>query len=344
MPSNLDKVTYRFKDYDIKLSLNQEKLLRGAEALILEGGQLTKKQLLPLADLPTSALALSALRICRQFCANKCDVCAIVSAKSGRCSENCHFCAQSALRQGQLPKIPLISPQSALTTAKRAESCGVKRFSLVLSGRRLLDSELEQVMVIARLIKSQTKLSLCISAGLLHLDQLLALKQAGFSRVHNNLETSESFFPHICTSHGFKDKVQALLNARQAGLELCSGGIFGLGEGIADRVELGLALRELGIRSIPLNLLNPIPGTPLANKTVLSTDEFIKSAALMRFILPDSYLRLAGGRTLLPEQGRPLFAAGVNALISGDMLTTTGYNYESDQRMLKDLNLEQCEV
>ena len=325
-----------------QLSPAERALLQAGVKQVLSGKPLTRAQLIDLSALSASALGAAAACINRHFNHNAADVCAIISAKTGRCSENCRFCAQSALCSASLPTAPALpAPEDIIAAARKAAASGVKRFSLVFSGRRLLDRETESVCEIYREIKRCTPLSLCISAGFLHEAQLQALKAAGVCRVHCNVETSERFFPHICTSHSFADKIATIKSAQALGLECCSGGIFGLGESMEDRIDMGMTLAQLKIQSVPLNLLHALPGTPLEHQPPLSLEEFLKSAALMRFILPRAFLRLAGGRALIPHHGRSLLQHGVNALISGDLLTTQGFDYLSDQAMLAELNFKQ---
>ena len=189
-----------------------------------------------------------------------------------------------------------------------------------------------------RRIKEECNISVCVSFGLLKEDQFKRLKASGAERVHNNLEASENFFPSVCTSHSFSDKVQAIRAAQSAGLDVCSGGIMGLGESIGDRIDMALSLRDLGIKSIPVNMLNPIPGTPMEKHESLAVEEMQRIIAVYRFILPDSFIRLAGGRGLMDDKGRACFQSGANAAISGDMLTTAGITVEKDKRLLEELD------
>ncbi|MBQ2617451.1 MAG: biotin synthase BioB, partial [Synergistaceae bacterium] len=196
-----------------------------------------------------------------------------------------------------------------------------------------------------RKIKAETGISVCVSLGLLTEEQYRKLKEAGVVRVHNNLETSEKFFPKVCTTHKFSDKVKAIKAAQRAGLPICSGGIMGIGESVEDRIDMALSLRELGVKNVPVNMLNPIPGTPLALRQVLGEDELRRIIAVYRFILPDAFIRLAGGRGLLEDMGRECFESGANASISGNMLTTSGFSVESDMKLFDELGfkVEYCD-
>jgi len=179
-----------------------------------------------------------------------------------------------------------------------------------------------------------------VSFGLLNEEQFRKLKNAGVTRVHNNLETSRRFFPNVCSTHSYDDKINAILAARKAGLFVCSGGIMGLGETPEDRIDMALALRGMAVKSVPVNILNPIPGTPLEHNTKLTNEEVRRIVAVYRFILPDASIRLAGGRGLLPDKGRSCFSSGANAAISGDMLTTAGITTETDKALLRELGYE----
>ena len=199
------------------------------------------------------------------------------------------------------------------------------------------DTEVEHVCQSVREIHKKSKIAVCVSGGLLKEAQFRKLKQAGVTRGHNNLETSRQNFPNVCTTHTYEEKIAAIRAAQKAGLEVCSGGIMGLGETVEDRINLALEVRNLGIKSMPVNLLNPIPGTPYEKNPVLTTEEMRRMVAVFRFLLPDAWIRLAGGRGLLPDKGRSCFTSGANAAISGDMLTTAGITIERDVQMLREL-------
>lgn len=307
---------------------------------VLLGEQITKEEALKLYEQPLEKLCSKADEIRRRFCADGFDICTIINGKSGKCSENCKFCAQSAHNHTGAAEYPLLSADEIVAQAKLNDSQGVLRYSIVTSGRRLTDEEVDKMCEAVRRIKSETGISVCISFGLLNEEQYRKLKEAGVSRVHNNLETSERNFHNICTTHTFKDKVNAIRAAQSAGLSVCSGGIMGLGETPEDRIDMALTLRELGIKSVPVNMLNPIPGTPLAENTKLTSEDMRRIVAVYRFILPDASIRLAGGRGLMEDKGKACFLSGANAAISGDMLTTAGITVETDMNMLKELGYE----
>lgn len=305
---------------------------------IIAGGLITREEALALLLFENSALQTAANRVRAHFCGNRYELCAIINAKSGRCGENCRFCAQSSSYTTQINEYPLIARETIVSEALKLAQAGVERFSVVTSGRRLSADETAQIADAFRLIRSESSIKLCVSCGLLTFKQFVQLKEAGLSRYHNNLETSRRFFPEICSTHTIDDKIAALEAARQAGLELCSGGIIGLGENWEDRIDMALQARELRVDSIPLNVLNPIPGTPLANQPILSNDDICKTFALFRLIYPSAAIRLAGGRGLMSDKGLQAFQSGCNAAITGDMLTTAGITIAADHKMIQNLS------
>ena len=304
---------------------------------VLNGRQITKEEALFLYGQPLLELCGSADEIRRRFCANRFDICTIINAKSGSCSENCRFCAQSAYNHTCAASYPLLSKEEIVSQARIDHEQGVLRYSIVTSGKRLSDEEVDAMCETVREIKEKVGILVCVSFGLLKEQQFRKLKEAGVTRVHNNLETSRRNFPNICTTHRFDDKVQAIRAAQSAGLSVCSGGIMGLGETTEDRIDMALTLRELGILSVPVNMLNPIPGTPLENNERLTKEEMQRIVAVYRFILPKASIRLAGGRGLLPDKGKSCFTSGANAAISGDMLTTAGITTKTDMALLDNV-------
>ncbi len=307
---------------------------------IMEGKLIGREEALWLWEQPLEELCEQADRIRKHFCAGRFDLCTIINGKSGRCSENCRFCAQSAHNHTGAAEYPLLSAEEIVAQAKREDAQGVLRYSIVTSGKRLTDREVDEMCEAVRQIRRECRLSVCISFGLLGEEQYRKLKEAGVTRVHNNLETSRNHFPEICTTHTFDDKVAAIRAAQAAGLTVCSGGIMGMGETKEDRIDMALTLRELGIGSVPVNLLNPIPGTPLERQKPLTADDMRRIVAVYRFLLPDAFIRLAGGRGLLADKGKGCFQSGANAAITGDMLTTAGITVETDKELLKELGYE----
>lgn len=304
---------------------------------VLQGERIEKKEALMLAGADLEELCKAADEIREAFCHNGFDLCTIINGKSGRCSENCRYCAQAGCYAVSVKEYPLLPTEKLVEGAKHNAKQGVLRYSIVTSGKRLSKNEVDRVCESIQMIKKETKIEICVSLGLLEEEDFVKLKEAGASRVHNNLEASRKYFPKICTTHSFDDKIAAIQAAKNAGLSVCSGGIMGIGETMEDRIDMALTLRDLEIRSVPVNMLNPIPGTPLENQKVLSENEMCQILAIYRFILPNASIRMAGGRGLLPDKGERCFQSGANAAISGDMLTTSGITVEKDMEMLKRL-------
>ncbi len=304
---------------------------------VIDGYAVSASEAMHLYNEPLETLCSEADRIRRHFCSDRFDICAIVNGKCGRCSENCRFCAQSAFNDTGVESYPLLSSDVIAEAAEKASHHGIQRFSIVTSGRKLSRGEVEAMCLAAKRIHECCDISICVSFGLLDEEAFRKLKEAGVTRVHCNIETSRRYFPSICTTHSFDDKIVTIKAAQKAGLEVCSGGIMGLGETPEDRVDMAITLRELGVRSVPLNMLNPIPGTPFGNNKKLSLDDMRRIIAVFRFLIPDAAIRMAGGRALLPDNGRSCFLSGANAAISGDMLTTAGITSEADMEMLTEL-------
>ncbi|WP_312354969.1 biotin synthase BioB [Aminipila sp.] len=313
---------------------------------IINGHYITTKEALELLSASLLSeehlheLCEAANAIRRHFCGNKFDLCTIINGKCGRCSEDCKYCAQSSHYPTETEYYPLLEKKEFLDGAKYNEKKGILRYSIVTSGRTLTDEELEELCKCYQCLHENTQISLCASHGLLNYQQFLKLKNAGVVRYHNNLETSRRNFPNICTTHTYEDKISAIQAAQKAGLSICSGGILGLGETREDRISMAFELRGLGIKSIPINILNPIAHTPFEKNEIISEDEVRRTVAVFRFILPDAALRLAGGRGLLADKGQRIFLSGANAAISGDMLTTSGILIDHDMKMLQEIGYE----
>lgn len=303
---------------------------------ILSGYNITYNETLSLIDAPLNELLEAADELRKHFCSNIFDICSIINAKSGKCSENCKFCAQSAHYKTNISEYPLLDKEKIVENALYMAEKGVLRFSIVTSGKALTDKDVEILADTIKEIKSKSNISICASLGLLTDENFKKLKDAGLERVHNNLETSENFFSSVCTTHTFDDKINALKAALKSGLSVCSGGIIGLGESMQDRIDLAFSLKELGIKSVPLNILSPVKGTPYENNKPLSEEEILKTISIFRFILPDAFIRLAGGRSLLSDKGRKAFLSGANAAITGDMLTTYGISVDTDMQIIKE--------
>jgi biotin synthase len=302
-------------------------------ALDGEGARREEALALAAGDAPLAALTAAATQVRERFFGRDVSFCAIVNARSGACAEDCRYCAQAARYATGAPAYPLLDAAAVLPVAERMEAAGVARFSLVTSGPTLTEDELFRVEALLRALRVRTpRLRLCGSFGALGPAGLARLKAAGLARYHHNLETAERFFPSVCTTHDWASRIATLDAATEAGLEVCAGGLFGLGESWADRVDLALALRERRVSSVPVNFLTPIPGTPLGTRPRLGAEEALRILAIYRLLLPRATLRVCGGRpdTLGPRQGA-IYAAGANALMTGPYLTTDGIDPAADR-------------
>lgn len=305
---------------------------------IYEGADISYDEAAALAGEPLDALAAAANEIREKMCGNRFDMCTIINGKCGKCSEDCKYCAQSAHYHTDCKETyPLLPTEELLAGARHNKEQGVLRYSVVTSGRSLRAQEVDQACESIREIRRNVDIQICVSFGLLDEQQFRKIKQAGASRVHCNLEASREFFPKVCTTHSYDEKIATIKAAKRAGLEVCSGGIMGLGETMGNRIDMALALRELGVKSVPVNLLNPIKGTPYENNKILSDDEFCRIVSIFRFLIPDGVIRLAGGRGLLGDKGEKCFRSGANAAISGDMLTTAGITARTDMALINRL-------
>lgn len=307
---------------------------------VINGESITKEQAMSLAFAPLEQLRKASDEIRRHFCGNNFDICTIVNAKSGKCSENCKYCAQSSFYKTKCEEYPLLSSDELCSDGKRVKELGINRYSVVTSGKRLSRENVIKMCENLKELKKNVGFSLCGSFGLLDYEDFTVLKASGMERCHNNLETSRRNFPNICTTHSYDDKIKTIKAAQRAGISVCSGGIIGLGETMEDRIDMALQLRELSIESVPINVLNPIKGTPYENNEKISYDEICRTLAIYRFILPKAFIRMAGGRGLLPDKGKQAFLSGANAAISGDMLTTSGIHIKDDLAMLKELGFK----
>jgi biotin synthase len=300
---------------------------------VKDGYLISEREAVDLSEMTDKdALYDCANEIRKHFSGNRMDLCSITNAKSGRCSENCKWCSQSAWHDAKIDVYPMVDGRRAVSEAVGSAEQGVTRHSLVTSGKRVSDEELRQFLEIFEEIRARCKIKLCASMGLITKEQLQRLKDAGITRYHCNLETAPSFFRQVCTTHDIEEKIRTIKLAQQVGLEACSGGIIGMGETMQQRIELALALRDLGIKSIPMNVLNPIAGTALQGAPPLSEDEVLTTIALFRFINPSAFLRFAGGRLLIRHYQQRALRAGINASIVGDMLTTVGASIADDLR------------
>lgn len=312
--------------------------LRYYRDCLLGGGQITAEEALALSDLTPEQdkeLWEIATEVTAKYADGEFDSCSIVNARSGRCPENCKWCAQSAHYSTKIECHPLISRDDCLRAADINRKQAIKRFSLVTSGRKLGRAELDAACGLYREMSVKGGLKFCASMGLLDREDLQKLYDSGVTRYHCNLEAAPSFFPTLCSTHTVEDKITTILAAKEIGFEVCSGGIIGMGESRRQRIELALELRRVDPASIPINILCPIPGTPLESAQPLSEEEIITTLALFRLIHPRPVLRFAGGRTKLSADAQLLaLKIAMNGAIMGDMLTTIGSQVSQDKEMI----------
>ncbi len=279
----------------------------------------------------------------REGCAGRgISLCVIINAKSGHCPQDCAFCAQSRRASAPIDTYPLLPREQLVAAAQQAAAQGAARFSIVTSGRAVRSrAEQETILVAVAEIRATTPLKVCVSLGIVEEEFLGALARAGVHRYHHNVETAASFFPQIATAHTYDERLATIRRAQAAGLSVCVGGIFGLGESVAQRYEMARTIQELQVDSIPLNFLTPIPGTPLAGRQPLKPLEALQIILAFRLFFPDKRLIMAGGRATALRSLAPLmFAAGIDALMTGDYLTTQGQLPTQDLEMLRDLGLQ----
>lgn len=323
-------------------AVRAEEEIRYLEEKILEGGIISKEEAYLLAEASgpdTFSLFASANRISRHFRGNIVGLCSIINAKSGACSEDCSFCAQSSRSRADIQIYPLLDKGGIIQKARGAKEAGVHRFSVVTSGRKVSARELSKI---ADTISGIRDLGLlpCASLGLLGENELLTLMKAGLDRFHHNLETSESFFPRICITHSYADKVRTIKSAQSVGLSVCSGGIFGMGETWRDRIDMAFALRKLDVDSVPINFLIPIKGSALEHRDLLHPFEALKIVSIYRFVLPQKEIRICGGRIqVLGDFNAIVLLAGADGMITGDYLTTLGRTPDDDLRLIKTCGL-----
>lgn len=314
--------------------------VRNLTEFVLNGGEISKDDAIKLwlnGDL--EEMLKSADKIRQKFCGDNFNLCSIINAKSGKCGEDCKFCAQSSHYKTGCEIHPLLDTKTFLDTALKDQKRGIHRFSLVTSGKGVRENSLEfsKIEQIYQILRENTGIHLCASLGIANISALKRLKNAGVKTYHHNLETSRRYFPQICSTHSYDDRIETIKNAKNAGLDLCCGGIFGVGENYEDRIDMAIELRNLDIPSVPINFLSPIVGTPLETMKPLCKDEMLRIVAIYRFILPKAFLRFAGGRKNLGDCVKNGFKGGANATITGDFLTTTGDSVENDKELILSL-------
>lgn len=311
---------------------------------VLQGGEITPDEAYSLAEFnrldDLLSLVWAGNRVREKFVGFQLDLCALVNAKSGICSEDCAFCAQSSQYRTEAPVHPLISDEEMVQAAVKAKSLGAHRFCIVTSGEMVNEEEMEQIGKAFKKIRQRTGMELDASLGRLFPEHIERLKAAGVTRYNHNLETAESYFGQIVTTHRYRDRVKTVESLKKEGIEVCCGGIIGLGESVAQRLDLAFALKALEVECVPINILNPRPGTPLEDAAPLPPLEIVKTIAIFRLILPSSTIKLAGGREAnLRDLQSLALLAGANGLIIGGYLTTQGRGWQEDIQMLRDLGL-----
>jgi biotin synthase len=310
---------------------------------VLAGGTLSADEALGVLECPDQELLdlLAAVyRVRRRWFGNQVQLYFLMNAKSGLCPEDCTYCSQSKVSEAEIPRYNLLSREKLLDGARLAAESNARTYCIVISARGPNEREMRAVTTIVPEIKQRYNLKICACLGLLTPEQARELKACGVDRVNHNLNTSESFYGQICTTHSFADRLATLHAVRDAGIEMCSGGIIGMGERPRDVVEMAIALRDLGVQSIPVNFLNPIDGTPLAGRQDLNPRYCLKVLAMFRLVNPDRELRIAGGREMHLGSMQALALYAANSIFVGDYLTTKGQAPDADFQMVRDLGFE----
>ncbi len=303
---------------------------------------LTKEQYIELWEKPVEELIEIASKITKANFSNEVDSCSIISAKTGTCSENCKYCAQSSHNHAEIECHPLLDIDTVVKAAISAKENGATRFGIVTSGKTPMKKDFDRILEMAEAVSKIDGIECCVSLGILSEDEIIQLKNAGIKRIHHNINTSERYYKEICSTHKFEERVETVNLIKKHGLDACCGVLLGMGETVEDRIDMAFTLRELKPATVPMNILNPIPGTPLESYgDKISEEDILKSICLFRMILPNSVLKYAGGRTTrLSEENQKLgLIAGINSIMVGNLLTTKGSNIADDNEMLKELDL-----
>jgi biotin synthase len=291
-----------------------------------------------LLELSLPELISQANKVRKECVGKRIELCSIVNAKSGLCSEDCRFCAQSARYTTDVSTYPLKNKEQIVSAARQAKQIGAERFGIVTSGNTLSSNEVDVIAGAVREIMDKVGISVCASLGALEKQKLDALKQAGLSRYHHNIETSPRFYPRIASTHSFNQRLNTIRAAKEAGLEVCSGGIIGMGESWRDKIEMACLLKELAVDSVPINLLVPVPGTPLESLTPISCKDALRTISIFRIILKDKTIKIAAGReTVLQDFQGAGFMAGANGMLIGGYLSIKGREVEKDRQLVKEI-------
>ncbi len=299
---------------------------------------MSRQEIDALLELSLPELISRADKVRQEFAGSKLELCSILNAKSGLCNQDCKFCAQSARHQTGASVYPFKAKEEILEAAKRAKDIGAERFDIVTSGEALSKEDLGKACDAIAEVTSKIGIKMCASLGSLDEEAFISLKQAGLSRYHHNIETSPGYFPRIVTTHTFQDRIRTIKAAKRAGLEVCSGGIIGMGETLEDRVEMVICLKELDVDSVPINVLVPIKGTPLETQGTLSCHEAIRTIAIFRIILKDKIIKIAAGReSVLKDFQAMAFMAGANGMLIGGYLTIKGREVNEDRKLIEEI-------
>lgn len=309
----------------------------------LAGLLLTREEMASILHAPDAALLpllQAAFLVRTHYYGKRVQLHVLINAKSGLCPEDCAYCSQSRISSAQIEKYPLLPMERIIEGAKKAKEVGAYRYCIVTSGRGPTEQEVEEIAGIVREIKKAVDIRICCSLGLLTEGKARRLKEAGVERINHNLNTSQRFYPRICTTHTYDDRVKTVKNVRKVGLSTCCGGIIGMGETDQDLIDFALAVRELDVDSIPLNFLHPIPGTPLATASYLTPERCLKALCLLRFLNPSKEIRVAGGREFHLRSMQALALYPANSLFVNGYLTTPGQRALEAHRMIEDMGFE----
>lgn len=300
-----------------------------------------RREIEALLELPLHEIMARADRVRARAAGSRIELCNILNAKSGMCAEDCKFCAQSARHHTDASIYPLKTKDEMLSSAKRAKEIGAERFDIVTSGKALSKEEIDLIAEAVSRITRDIGIKMCASLGKLDEENLARLKKAGLSRYHHNIETSPRYYPKIVTTHSFDERLATIMAAKKVGLEVCSGGIVGMGETWQDRIDMALILKELDVDSVPINILVPIKGTAFEHRDTLSPTDAIKTIALFRIILKDKVIKVAAGReSILKDFQAAAFMAGANGMLIGGYLTIRGRAVEDDRRLAEEVERE----
>lgn len=288
-------------------------------------------------NVPLDELVAEANSVRRKFLGDKFELCGIVNAKSGLCSEDCKFCAQSARHKTGVPVYPLKSVEEIVRRALEAKENGAEKFGIVTSGNRLSDAELENIILAIKKIKNTVHITVCASLGALPKESLSKLKAAGLRRYHHNIETSPRFYSQIVSTHNFQERIDTIKAAKKAGLEVCSGVIVGMGETWQDRIDMANLLKDLEVDSVPINLLVPVKGTPLESTDTISAEDALRTICIFRIVLKDKIIKIAAGREAVLKDSQIMgFLSGANGMLIGGYLTVKGRDVKSDHELLRE--------